>query len=203
MSKLSVLLTTLLLAFVIQLHAGTVVGNADNAFVIRNNSLVFDVLENDVIEGELLNFGIEIFPIHGEVVINSDKTVTYTPHENVCEELDYFYYFIEDIDGPKLVEVSVDILCEPITVLNGFYSQVEEEAEAPDTFTILGVENFPDNTLYVFSDAGKEIYYTEGYSNDWKGKNKHSDNRIETDKIYYYVFNDGLGGTYCGYLQMN
>jgi hypothetical protein len=202
MSKLSVLLTTLLFAFTIQLQAGIVIGNADNAFVIRNNSLVFDVLENDVIEGDLLNFGIEIFPIHGEVVINTDKTVTYTPHENVCEESDYFYYFLEDEDGPKLVEVSIDILCEPITVLNGFYSQVEEEAESPDSFTILGVENFPDNTLYVFSDAGKEIYYTEGYTNDWKGKNKNA-SRIETDRLYYYVFNDGLGGTYCGYLQMN
>jgi len=202
MSKLSIFLTTLLLSIFFSLNANTIVGHADNAFVLRNNSLIFDVLENDHIEGTVIDFGIEIHPTYGKVTINEDQTVTYEPDENVCEQSDYFFYYIEDAQGPILVEVTIDILCEPITVLNGFYSEVQEEKEAPNSFTILGAENFPDNSLYVFSDVGEEVFYTQGYTNDWNGKGNDSD-RIEEDRIYYYVFNDGQGGTYCGYLQMN
>ena len=200
MSNLSVFLTTLLLTIFTTSQASTIVGISDNAFVLKNNSLIFDVLENDKIDGEILGFGIEIYPTFGEVTINEDKTVTYVPFDNVCEELDYFFYYIEDDEGPKLVEVTIDILCEPLTILNGFYGEVNEVG--PSSFTILGIENFPDNSLYVFSDAGKEVYYTQGYSNEWDGQSKDSE-PIESDRIYYYVFNDGLGGTYCGYVQMN
>ena len=204
MLKLSVFLTTLLLTIFTSLSASTIIGISDNAFVLKNNSLVFDVLENDKIDGEVLGFGIEIYPSFGEVKVNEDQTVTYIPFDNVCEEMDYFYYYVEDEEGPKLVEVTIDILCEPLTILNGFYgeAQIEEEEIGPNSFTILGVENFPDNSLYVFSDAGEEVYYTQGYSNDWKGRVKGSKG-IDPDRIYYYVFNDGLGGTYCGYVQMN
>ena len=204
MKKLSVFMTTLLFISLSTLHANTIIGVADDAFVIKNNSLVFDVLENDIINGEILGFGIEIHPSYGEVTINEDKSVTYKPFENICEEMDYFFYYVEDDEGPKLVEVTIDILCEPLTIMNGFYSDVEEEeAESkPSTFTIIGAENFPSNSLYVFNDTGEEVYYTQGYSNEWDGKNEES-NEIELDRIYYYVFNDGLGGTYCGYVQMN
>jgi len=205
MSKLSVFLTTLLSIVFFSLSANTIIGNADEAFVLRNNSLIFDVLENDEIDGEVLSFGIEIYPTFGEIIVNEDQTVTYKPHTDVCEELDYFFYYVEDDEGHKLVEVTIDILCEPLTIMNGFHAEVseeEEEDETPNSFTIIGVENFPDNSLYVFSDAGEEVYYTQGYSNDWSGKGKNSD-PIESDKIYYYVFNDGQGGTYCGYVQMN
>lgn len=204
MSKLSVFMTTLLFISFSTLHASTIIGVADDAFVIKNNSLVFDVLENDIINGEILGFGIEIHPTYGEVTVNEDKSVTYKPFENVCEELDYFFYYVEDDEGPKLVEVSIDILCEPLTIMSGFYSDVEEEEKdiKPTTFTIIGAENFPSNSLYVFNDTGEEVYYTQGYSNEWDGKNENS-KAIEPDRIYYYVFNDGLGATYCGYVQMN
>ncbi len=205
MTKLSVLMATLLFVFSYStISASTIKGVADNAFVMKNNSLVFDVLENDIINGEMLGFGIEIYPVFGEVSINEDQSVTYKPFENVCEEMDYFYYYIEDEEGPKLVEVSVEILCEPLTIINGFHREVEEnqEEDIPTSFTILGVENFPDNFLYVFSDSGEEIFYAEGYTNEWNGA-QGTKSEVEPDRIYYYVFNDGLGSTYCGYLQMN
>lgn len=204
MTKLSVFMATLFFLSFSNLNASTIIGVADDAFVMKNNSLVFDVLENDIINGEILGFGIEIHPTYGEVTINEDKSVTYKPFENVCEEVDYFFYYVEDDEGPKLVEVSIDILCEPLTILNGFYGEVEEEEKdiKPTVFTIIGAENFPSNSLYVFSDTGEEVYYTQGYSNEWDGKNEDS-KEIEPDRIYYYVFNDGLGGTYCGYVQMN
>lgn len=195
-------MTTLLITFFFSVNASTIVGIADDAIVMKNNSLIFDVLENDEIDGEILSFGIEIHPTFGDVVINEDRTVTYKPFENICEESDYFFYYIEDSDGPKLVEVNIDILCEPLTVLNGFYQEPKETPESPNSFTILGVENFPNNSLYVFSDNGEEVYYTQGYDNNWSGKDKESD-PIELNRIYYYVFNDGQGGTYCGYVQMN
>lgn len=204
MTKLSVFMATLIFLSFSTLNASTIIGVADDAFVMKNNSLVFDVLENDIITGEILGFGIEIYPTYGEVTINDDKSVTYKPFENVCEEVDYFFYYVEDDEGPKLVEVSIDILCEPLTIMNGFYGEVEEEEKdiKPTVFTILGAENFPSNSLYVFSDTGEEVYYSQGYSNEWDGKSEDSQ-EIEPDRIYYYVFNDGLGGTYCGYVQMN
>ena len=69
-------------------------------------------------------------------------------------------------------------------------------------FTIHGVENFPNNFLYVFDNAGEEILHKDSYTNDWNGS-LDTTSFLEKSRMYYYVFNDGGGNYYSGYLQIN
>ena len=63
-----------------------------------------------------------------------------------------------------------------------------------------GVNDFPSNSLSVFTRWGTRVFYEEGYGNDWKGN-------WEGERLpqgtYFYVFEDGEGETFSGYVQIN
>jgi len=99
------------------------------------------------------------------------------------------------------VKVAIEILCESLTVFSGISKEAKEGKS--DKFTILGIENYPDNSLYVFDNAGNEIFHKASYSNDWDGRLESSQKHLEQDRMYYYVFKDGGGNYYSGYLQIN
>ncbi len=172
--------------------------SSDYTIVVKDNSVVFDVLENDNITGNVKDFGIVAQPQYGTAHINDDQSITYAPEGGLCDEIDEFLYYIKDADGVDTVAVFVEILCESLTVISGFSPVAEED---PNTFTILGVENYPNNTLYIFNNDGNEIYYKEGYKNEWNGMA--GGTLLPSDYVYYYVFNDGEGNMLSGYVQIN
>ncbi len=174
----------------------------DNVIVIKNNTVIFDALENDKTKGDIKQFFILNAPDFGLAEINDDNSISYRPHEDLCEEIDLFKYIVEHEGGLDTVGVTVEILCENLTILSSFYLEEEEEEKAPTAFTIVGIENFPQNYLYVFNDFGHEVYYRKGYMNDWKGKTNNG-KLLPSEKIYYYVFSDGEGQVYSGYLRLN
>ncbi len=58
-----------------------------------------------------------------------------------------------------------------------------------DTWIIQGIENYPDNKVFIFNRWGDEIHYLEGYDNTrvyWDGKDKKD--KVLPDGTYYYVF---------------
>lgn len=178
-----------------------IIETTDHVIVVKNNSVVFDYLQTeDNIESPVHLRVIEQ-PRFGAVALNEDKTFEYSPLQNLCEANDAFVY--QMIVGEQVTEVSVDIeiLCESLTFFNGISK--DKQAEKLDKFTILGVENYPDNSLYVFDDTGKEIFHKANYSNDWSGTLESSQKHLEQDRMYYYVFKDGGGNYYSGYLQIN
>ncbi len=165
--------------------------------VVMNNSLVFDALENTKKNGDAI-IHILSWPEKGLLQLNSNQTFTYKPKLNICEEVDFFIYRVIHNSGiVDTVEVAVEILCESVTILSGFSPDGDG---INDTFTILGSQNYPDNTLAIFNNKGEEVFYTHGYRNDWKG-----DNAIHTtsDSLYYYVFHDGVDKYYSGYMKIN
>ena len=80
--------------------------------------------------------------------------------------------------------------------LTGFSPDIDSELQ---TFTILGVENFPDNNLSIFDKWGQEVYSVEEYENDWDGT---VDGAMVELGTYYYIFTDGKGKTYSGYVNI-
>ena len=76
-----------------------------------------------------------------------------------------------------------------------------------DTWIIQGIENYPDNRLFLFNRWGDEIHYLEGYDNTrvyWDGKNKKD--KVLPDGTYYYVFYikiDGLEKVFTGWVFMH
>jgi len=169
----------------------------DDVIVVMNSNVVFDALENDNIGKLIPDIGIINQPTHGTVKLNDDHSFTYTPTHGVCEYVDSFLYFIAKDGNYDKATVYVDILCEPLTFISGFSPNDDSKY---NSFTVLGIENYPHNSMHIFDKWGTEIYYTPTYQNDWKGM---VDGLAPKEDIFYYVFMDGLGNMYSGYVQVS
>ncbi|MEN9639606.1 MAG: hypothetical protein RLZZ262_1475 [Bacteroidota bacterium] len=73
--------------------------------------------------------------------------------------------------------LAVDEICK-ITVPNVFSPNDDNLNE---TFTIYGVENFPNSTLLVYDRWGKVVYESNSYNNSWTAKDV-------PDGTYYFIF---------------
>jgi gliding motility-associated-like protein len=59
-----------------------------------------------------------------------------------------------------------------------------------DLFVIIGIENYPNNQLSIFNRWGNEVFFSEGYNNDWDGVSNRGiviGNGILPTATYYYV----------------
>ena len=170
----------------------------DTSLVVTKNTLIFDVLENDNVDGELIQFYIKDEPEQGKITTKDDGFMVYHPNTNVCETIDSFTYVIANDLGESEATVFVEILCESLTFYSGFSSDLNQEND--NSFVIKGVELYPNNTLSIFNSWGNEVYYVEGYQNNWTGDTE--EGRL-VQEMCYYVFEDGEGNTYSGYIQIN
>ena len=69
-----------------------------------------------------------------------------------------------------------------------------------DFFTIKGIQNFPNNDLQIFNRWGTRVFRQKGYKNKWDGS---YDNQQLPDGTYFYLFKDGSGTNYSGFVQIN
>ncbi|MFK7934352.1 MAG: gliding motility-associated C-terminal domain-containing protein [Saprospiraceae bacterium] len=165
----------------------------EHMVVVMNNELIFEAIaEEEKSEVLILNQ-----PEFGTITLNADYSFTFSPIENICEETDTFSYLVNHPAGIDTVEVKIDILCEPLTILNGF---TPDGDGVNDHFTILGVQNFPNNSLAVFNSKGEEVYYMKGYNNEWDGELE--DGTMLPADVYYYVFHDGTN-YHSGYMKID
>jgi len=171
----------------------------DHVIVVKNNTVIFDYLEQADTKDPVQIRVIET-PKFGEVVLNEDQSFGYTPSPNLCEEEDRFTYLLTAGEQTATVVVSIEILCESLTIFNGIATNdIDKKLEK---FKVLGIENYPNNVLHIFDNEGKEIYEAESYQNNWAGEVDSTDHLVE-ENLYYYVFNDGQGNYYSGYLMKN
>lgn len=147
------------------------------------------LLANDSLWNEKVNFYIVDDPINGNIKINPDQTIDYIPDYGFTGNDEFIY------------EICLDAcrsLCDTAMV----YTNTEAYIEIPDIITpnddgendfliITGLENYPDNEIYIYNRWGKEVYHTVDYKNNWKGTYKGQDLPVGT---YFYVFIDRTNG---------
>ena len=165
--------------------------------VMMNNELIFDAIEFEEETTELPDVLILDQPEFGTITLNPDHSFTFSPMADICEESDAFSYLVNRPAGIDTVHIKIDILCEPLTILGGF---TPDGDGVNDNFTILGVQNFPNNSLAVFNSKGEEIYYMKGYNNNWSGELE--DGTVAPADMYYYVFHDGQE-YHSGYIKIH
>ncbi|NME68835.1 Ig-like domain-containing protein [Flammeovirga aprica] len=119
--------------------------------------------------------------------------ILYTAPDSVISdgERDYVYYrvcnsadecgyglLIVDIypEGTEIVE-EIDIM-----VYNGFSPNNDL---VNDVFVVENIERYKDNQLKIYNRWGQEIYYKEGYANEWTGNNNNGEPL--PDGTYFYV----------------
>ena len=63
-----------------------------------------------------------------------------------------------------------------------------------DTWMISNIESYPKNTVKVFNRWGSEVFFANGYRNDWNGYYKNSSQSLPDGSSYYYQIDlDGDG----------
>lgn len=74
-----------------------------------------------------------------------------------------------------------------------------------DLFTILNVEDFPNNNIKIVNRWGEVVFRAGPYKNDWDGKNNVSGplfgNECQ-DGVYFFEFYDGQGTTATGKITL-
>lgn len=60
-----------------------------------------------------------------------------------------------------------------------------------DAFEIIGLENFPNNEIYIFNRWGNEVFHMVNYDNSWKGECKNGFGKKDElpTATYYYILN--------------
>jgi gliding motility-associated-like protein len=169
----------------------------DAATTVINSSVVIEVLENDTLNGTLTSIVILEDPEYGTATVTADNNIEYAPFQDVCDVIDSFTYVIGNGIGFDTATVTVEILCDSITIFSGFSPNNDG---VNDVFTILGLDNFPDNTLLIFNRWGNQVFETMNYQNNWDGK---WDGKDLPDGTYFYVLDLGNGEKLSGYVQIH
>ena len=170
----------------------------DDTTTVKGTGVDIDILSNDTINGDLSTVVIITDPKNGTAFVNPDFTVTYIPDVDFCGSIDSFEYVLTTSTGSDTAWVFVDVQCDELIIFSGFSPNGDG---VNDHFSILGIENFPDNEVSVFNRWGNRVFLKKGYTNadgwqgTWSGKNL-------PDGTYFYVIDDGEGQRYSGYVQI-
>ncbi|GIV33136.1 MAG: hypothetical protein KatS3mg031_0671 [Chitinophagales bacterium] len=145
--------------------------------------------------------GIVNQPEHGNVIVNSDGTVTYVPDDGFVGT-DMFTYVICDDGEPMLcdtanVYITIDAADPRLFIPNAISPNQDESNEF---WEIQGLEKYPDNEVIIFNRWGNEVYRKKGYRNQWNGVNQ--DGEPLPDGTYYFILklNDAWKSIFTGYV---
>jgi gliding motility-associated-like protein len=167
-----------------------------------NTIVIGDILANDDIPDGVVSLNIIKQPDNGNVIVNPDFTVSYEPFEGYCNsynggEPDFFMYEICTDGGCTSGVVYVYVDCGELVFYNGFSPNGDG---VNDFFRIDGLGQYPNNSLCIYNRWGTKVYCQEDYRNDWGGTWNTND---LPDGTYFYIFEDGEGERYTGYVQIN
>lgn len=156
-----------------------------------------EILFNDTINGNLLNIVVVEEPLNG-VVTSSAFNLVYLPDPGFCDGIDSFTYAIQNEVGWDTATVYIEVMCSELIIYTGFSPNGDN---TNDTWTILGIERFPDNTVKVYNRWGNLVYQEQGYinSNGWDGT---WNGEALPDGTYFYIIDNGEGEVFNGYIQL-
>ncbi len=179
--------------------AGPFAMDDDTLTLVNWHVLNFDLQANDTFNVETDSIIITSNPYYGTVRANIDGTFNYIPDEDFCGEIDSFTYIIIGPFGTDEATVYIDLLCEDLTIFNGISPNGDG---INDSFTITGIEAFQNNTVVIFNRWGNQVFYRQGYTNDygWEGR---WNGRPLPDGTYFYVVDTGEGRKFTGYIQIH
>ncbi len=155
-----------------------------------------NVLGNDTTNSTLITVTIIENGMLGTATVNPDMTITYVGEEDICDTTDTFTYELCNPAGCDTATVTLYIECKDFIIFNGFSPNGDGVNE---TFTIEGIEEFPNNELQIFNRWGNVVFEQKGYKGQWNGT---WNNQLLPDGTYFYLLDDGEGKQYSGFLQI-
>ncbi|MCK7555646.1 Ig-like domain-containing protein [Chitinophaga sedimenti] len=143
--------------------------------------VIVNLLHNDDDRGVSFDIqSVEIVdaPQHGNVKVNADGTIVYTPNAGFNGE-EVFSYRVRDAYGvyTNAATVKVSVSTTNVTVPNLFTPNGDG---ANDMLVIKGIEQYADNELVIVNRWGNEVFRQRRYNNAWRGDGLN-------EGTYYYV----------------
>ncbi|MET1057040.1 MAG: gliding motility-associated C-terminal domain-containing protein [Pedobacter sp.] len=153
----------------------------DNGETKINQPVTVNLAGNDLPSFNGIDKGsiiITKFPTNGQVQINGDGTIVYTPNRGYSGP-DDFRYTINDLKGKVSNVALVNITVTPIDLFipNTFTPNGDGKN---DTFKIMGRESFDSINLLIFNRWGNEVYRNTNYLDEWDGSGL-------SEGTYYYI----------------
>jgi gliding motility-associated-like protein len=172
----------------------------DSISTIMEVPVLISPLKNDTINGTLEKYGLISMPKHGDVAMNTDGTLTYTPEFGFCEGTDMFKYYIENKVGKDTAAVCISIACESFVIYNGVSANGDG---LNDRFFIRGIDRYPNNTVMILNRWGNMIYEKKSYrnGNGWDGKWNGQD--CPDGTYFYHIEVPELNKTFDGFLFLH
>ena len=173
------------------------VANADAVSVDEDGSATIAVLANDSdADGHALTVTGVGAPTHGVAVLNSDGTITYTPHANY-HGTDSFNYTISDGHGGT-ASATVSVTVNPATPGNtapvANADAIEVDEDAPVIIAVLSNDSDADGHTLMVTGVGTPTHGTAIVNLNGTITYTPNANYHGTDS-FNYTISDGHGGT--------
>ena len=120
--------------------------------------------------------------------INADLTITYNPTTRKPGR-DQFEYEVCNVDLCGTATVTIDIENSNLIIPQGFSPNGDG---ANDVLIFEGLDNYKPSEITVYTRAGKEVYTSADYRNDWDGRM--TNHQLVPTGVYYYVLKLGQTG---------
>ena len=174
----------------------------NDTMTIVNTPVTINVITNDTLNGEQGTIEILDDPLNGTANVTIDNEIIYNPDPSFCGAIDSFTYVLTTSGGTDTATVTVNVLCEELTVFNGFSPNGDD---INDVFTILGIERFPEARVYVYNRWGNQVYFRNGgyqntagiaFDGTWEGSEL-------PDGTYFYMIDTNDGEKLTGYVELH
>ena len=172
-----------------------IIANPDYARTSWARDTIIPILDNDRTSAHFVQNTLRVtaLPLLGTTRVNTNGTITYTPHERHPGRDQFVYEVCDEENLCASATVTVDIYDSGLTVPEGFSPNGDGENE---NLVFKGLENYLKSQLYVYTRSGQMVYSSVDYQNNWDGstiKNTLTSTQLVPTGTYYYVLK--LGGT--------
>ena len=133
---------------------------SDSATTPMNTPIRIAVLDNDT--PYTASPKIVIFPMNGDAFVKEDNTILYRPHVRFIGT-DYFVYELCTPSSQSYTTATVTVKVTHKVVADNAMSANGDDKN--DYFHILGIENYPDNQVTIYSHSGEKVFTISHYDN--------------------------------------
>ena len=133
---------------------------SDSATTPMNTPIRIAVLDNDTPYTASPN--IIVFPTNGDAFVKEDNTILYHPHVRFIGT-DYFVYELCTPSSQSCTTATVTVKVTHKVVADNAMSANGDDKN--DYFHIVGIENYPDNQVTIYSRNSKKVFTISHYDN--------------------------------------
>ena len=133
---------------------------SDSATTPMNTPIRIAVLDNDT--PYTVSPKIVIFPTNGDAFVKEDNTILYRPRVRFIGT-DYFVYELCTPSSQSCTTATVTVKVTHKVVPDNAMSANGDDKN--DYFHIVGIENYPDNQVTIYSRNGKKVFTISHYDN--------------------------------------